>query len=158
MGASSMNGRDATVAMSLIVLLSLGSAACYVLATVAMKRWDAIGVFWALCLIAAALTGAVLLGIEALRHARLSHVFIMILGFEASLALLCGWLFFHESYAFLEIMRLLLIVVGVAMTRLRAVAGGGTSHVAFHPQRFADASGKACGTSGTRLRHVPVVV
>ncbi|NGO56172.1 hypothetical protein [Allomesorhizobium camelthorni] len=109
------------MAMSLIILLSLGSAACYVLATVAMKRWDAVGIFQASCLIAMALTGAVLLETEALRHARLSHVFIMILGFEASLALLCGWLFFHESYAFPEIMGLLLIVVGAAMTRLRAV-------------------------------------
>lgn len=50
MGVSSMNGRDATVPMSLIVLLSLGSAACSVLATVAMKRWDAIGICWAVVL------------------------------------------------------------------------------------------------------------
>lgn len=76
--------------MSLTVILSFGSAACYVLATLAMKRWDAIGIFWALCLIAATLSGVVLLETEALRHARLSHVFIMILGFKASLALLCG--------------------------------------------------------------------
>jgi multidrug transporter EmrE-like cation transporter len=69
--------------------------------------------------------GHALLETEALRHARLSHVFIMILGFEASLALLCGWLLFHESYALLEIIGVLLIVVGAAMTRLRAVTAGG---------------------------------
>ena len=33
--------------MSLTVVLSCGSAACYVLATLAMKCWDAIGTFQA---------------------------------------------------------------------------------------------------------------
>jgi multidrug transporter EmrE-like cation transporter len=101
-----------------ILWLSLGSAACYVMATLVMKRWDAIGSIPGVVLIASALVAAVFLEIEALRRARLGFVFIVILGFEASLALLCGWLLLRESYAPVQFLGLLLIVAGVATTQL----------------------------------------
>lgn len=88
-GASDRHGcGKVAIAVSLLVLLSLGSAACYVLATLVIKRWDAIGNIQALVFVTAALAGAVFLETEALRRARLGYVFIVILGFEASLALL----------------------------------------------------------------------
>jgi multidrug transporter EmrE-like cation transporter len=108
--------------VSLILSLSLGSAACYVLATLVMKRWDAIGGVPAALLVAAVLSGAVLLETEALRQARLGFVLIVILGFEASLALLCGWLLLRESYSLLGILGLLLIIAGVAIIHLAPAA------------------------------------
>jgi multidrug transporter EmrE-like cation transporter len=103
--------------MGITVLLSLGSAAGYVVATFVMKHWDAIGSAKAAVFVAAALAGAVLLETEALRQARFAYVAIVILGFESSLALLCGWILLRESYAFHQVLGLLLIVAGVAITR-----------------------------------------
>jgi threonine/homoserine efflux transporter RhtA len=104
------------------ILLSLGSAAGYVAATVIMKYWDAIGGAKAVALIGVALAGAVFLETEALRQARFAYVAIIILGFESSLALLAGWILLREAYALREILGLILIVAGVAVTR----AGAGT--------------------------------
>jgi multidrug transporter EmrE-like cation transporter len=104
--------------MGTIVLWSLGSAACYVLATFIMKRWDAIGNVQAVIFVAVTLAGAVLLETEALRQARLAYVFILILGFETSLAMLCGWLLLREAYVLREVLGLPLIIAGVAITRL----------------------------------------
>ena len=101
-----------------LVLWSLGSAVCYVLATFIMKRWDAIGNVQAVILVAVTLAGAVFLETEALRQARLAYVFILILGFETSLAMLCGWFVLREAYALREMLGLALIIAGVTITRL----------------------------------------
>jgi multidrug transporter EmrE-like cation transporter len=101
-------------------LLSLGSAAGYVAATFVMKHWDTIGGAKAAIFIGAALAGAVFLETEALRQARFAYVAIIILGFESSMVLLTGWFLLREAYAPREIVGLLLIVAGVALTRLSA--------------------------------------
>jgi drug/metabolite transporter (DMT)-like permease len=106
--------------MTMMLLWSLGSAVCYVLAAFVMKRWDAMGNVQAAILVTAALAGAVLLETQALREAQLSYVVIIILAFEAALALLCGWILLQESYAIREAIGLVLIASGVAITRLPA--------------------------------------
>jgi hypothetical protein len=55
-----------------------------------MKHWDGIGGLPATAFVALALSGAVLLETEALRHARLGYVFMVIMGQEVSLTLLYG--------------------------------------------------------------------
>lgn len=111
------------IAVSLIVLLSLGSAACYVLATIIMKRWGAIGNVEAVVLVTVALAAAVFLETEALRQARLGHVLIVILGFETCLALLCAWFLLREAYAPHEVLGLALIILGVAVAHLTPATG-----------------------------------
>ena len=107
--------------MTMMLLWSIGSAVCYVLATLVMKRWDAMGNVQAAILVTAALAGAVLLETQALRQAQLGYVVIIILAFETALALLCGWMLLQESYAIREVIGLVLIVSGVAITRLPSV-------------------------------------
>ncbi|HWM31465.1 MAG TPA: hypothetical protein VNO69_07185 [Methyloceanibacter sp.] len=107
--------------MTMMLLWSIGSAVCYVLATLVMKRWDAMGNVQAAILVTAALAGAVLLETQALRQAQLGYVVIIILAFETALALLCGWMLLQESYALREAIGLLLIIAGVAITRLPSV-------------------------------------
>jgi multidrug transporter EmrE-like cation transporter len=110
--------------MWMTVLLPLGSAAAYVVATYVMKQWDGIGSLKAAIFVAAALAGAVFLETEALRRARFAYVAIVILGFESSLVLLCGWLLLHEGYVFRQVLGLSLIVIGVAITHLAPGAIG----------------------------------
>lgn len=82
-----------------------------------MKYWDVIGSLKAVLLIGLALAAAVLLETEALRQARFAYVAIIILGVESSLALVAGWVLLREAYALREMVGLLLIVAGVAITR-----------------------------------------
>lgn len=103
--------------MGSAILLSIGSATGYVTATFIMKYWDVIGSLKAVLLIGLALAAAVLLETEALRQARFAYVAIIILGVESSLALVAGWVLLREAYALREMVGLLLIVAGVAITR-----------------------------------------
>lgn len=103
--------------MGSAILLSIGSATGYVTATFIMKYWDVIGSLKAILLIGLALAAAVLLETEALRQARFAYVAIIILGVESSLALVAGWVLLREAYALREMVGLLLIVAGVAITR-----------------------------------------
>ncbi len=107
--------------MSLVVILSLDSAAGYALATVVMNYCDAIGNGNAAVLVAIALVAAVFLETEALRQAR---VLIVILGFETWLALLYAWFLLHETYAPHEVLGLALIILGVAVAHLTPTTGG----------------------------------
>lgn len=102
--------------MSTVAFLSLGSAVAYVSATIVMKRWDAIGHVQSIVLVLIALGAAVALETEALRQARLGHIYVVILGFETCLTAVCAWLLLRETYAAHEVLGLGLVILGVAVT------------------------------------------
>jgi multidrug transporter EmrE-like cation transporter len=99
-------------------LYALCSAACYVGATGVMKYYTQLGLAKAAPPITLFLIGAVCFETAALKSERLAMILLLILGFECALGLLFSWLWLRESYTIRELAGLVLIMVGVGLTKL----------------------------------------
>lgn len=97
------------------IILALGSAVFYVLATYAMKHWSNHVTLTAVAVIALALAGAVVCEIFALRIERLGYLYIAILGFECVIIAVVAIIVEGEVYATKELVGIASIVAGVAL-------------------------------------------
>ncbi|MEM9061649.1 MAG: hypothetical protein AAGD13_14400 [Pseudomonadota bacterium] len=98
-----------------LTLFVLGSAALYTAAMIAMKHWGTASPVIVLLVIVAAVSGGVILEINALRTERLAMVYVLILGAECILIALASALWFGESFTVREMVGGAMIVVGTAI-------------------------------------------
>jgi multidrug transporter EmrE-like cation transporter len=100
------------------LFLAFSSALFYIVATYVMKQWSSLGSLTAVTLIIVTLGAAAICEILALRQERLGHIYVLILGIECVLVMVCTWYLLRESYAAHELLGLILIVAGIALVQL----------------------------------------